>query len=539
MDSSTLLSSPKLEKFSALTEVINEIHGLVKNKNTLTKEESDCLNKRIYSAVELVESNEAMTSNSSNSKNLAINNTLMARGTLLWAYLPQTMGDIKYDSYPSVYLPQFPMFQRLSASNFDQLKSNIEKKYELESGTVDHTHEKVLYIISNLQVKNGITDYFEKKLSQGMSHCELFYSLTGYKLQNNKLIDVTITNTNIFFSFVFEEKVSGGEAFSHSSLSDRSNVKCLINTLKLEASHERECFPAVGKWNDLHMDEQLLDDLTKHLNQECNIEINRSALEGTLTTMSYLLPHKDAERFFVHDACGHSWQECLCEFEHLYSHLAELIEPCPLSRYEDAISSSSSESKIIDNCKTTLIEYYAFQVNVVTNAILSEYTADAIEYHLQKKLEQKGEGIPSSSMMRHFSLFLDLSLQDTIKHIGNVLTGINQEFISERASSIEALLLKHGVSSKNTPVIVTRLNEWFDHTIVSNFKCGEGLSNIEWNVYAQLIMLYKPLDEAAQKFSAMEFQQLLLCLTSTYQSDPSNMYWVLNRVISNFRYCST
>jgi hypothetical protein len=520
--------------FSECNELIANILALHDvDRDCLNHEESAELHLRIKQVVAKMEGGKVASLTNKDK-------SLHAKGVLLWARLSQTIGSVEYDSYPSRFLPQFPAVKCLTASEQNRLMAQLEKLYELDTQALTDIKDEVNFVTSNLRLKNEIINFIVKKLSLGMCHSDLLKAVTGHSALTHERIDVTITNATLFFAFEFDGKALSGETIHHSSLRDQQNIELLFDQLDLFSNVDRANFPAVGKWQALSMDETFLNELRLYLQDQCNIEVSHGIIQGTLATMSYLIPHKDAESFFVHDAYGHSWQESLCEFEHLYDHLCTLVEACPLEDFTNALSPGDDEKTVLAKCKGVLKQYYSHQVDIVTNALLAEYTADAMEFHLQILLEAKNDSIPTSSKLRHLSLFLDLSLKDTIKHISSVRLGIEKEFSTQREAVLLELFTDNQLTDGQCQSVMRELKDWFSNTITTNFSADSeaGVSRVEHNLFVQLLRIYVPLDTVARHSEATELQQLLLILTTLYQSNPATTFWQLHRYIEEFKFCS-
>lgn len=512
-------------------EIIDTLLQLrCKNTDDLNESKSHLLNQQIYQAVQQDNSNYQKP-DSSRSKPFS---SIAAKGVLLWSLLSRSIGEVKYDSYPSRYLRKFPSVKSWTDEERKALAKVIKQNYHLSEDEFTQVGAEVDYITSNLNIKNAIVDYLVKRLNSGLTHCQLFYALTGCNALRHDHIDVTITNATIFFSFEFNDK--GLKERDHFSFSDHQHVAELFGQLELFSNTERTSFPAVGKWESLKLQDEFIRDMQGFLVEQYQMEVSVDIIASTIATMSYLLPHEDAESFFVHDAYGHSWQESLCEFEHLYEFIATFDDPCDLALIGDAIE--QTEGDLFERLKHVYENYYMHQIDVASNALLAEFTADAIEYHLQSLLVESGESIPTSSKMRHFSLFLDLSLNDIIKHVGSIRAGIEKEFSQERLQAIKQLIDKNH-PQLDSDSFVHSIEKWFGSQLKPLFfpDSKEQLACIEQAMMVQLLRIYVPIDKKARTSDATELQQMLLVLTSLYQADPGNNYWLLHQFAEEFSYC--
>lgn len=511
-------------------EIIDTLLQLrCKKSGDLNQTESELLNRKIYQAVQQDNSNYQKP-DSSRCKPFS---PIAAKGVLLWSLLSRSIGEVKYDSYPSRYLRKFPSVKSWTDEQRRALARVIKQNYHLSEEEFAKVEAEVDYITSNLNIKNAIVDYVVKRLNNGLSHCQLFYALTGCNALRHDHIDVTITNATIFFSFEFTDK--GLKERDHFSFSDHQHVEELLSQLELFSNTERTSFPAVGKWESLKLQDEFLTDMQSFLIEQYQLEVSVDIIASTIATMSYLLPHEDAESFFVHDAYGHSWQESLCEFEHLYEFIATFDDPCDFTLIRDAIE--QTEGDLFERLKHAYENYYMHQIDVASNALLAEFTADAIEYHLQSLLVESGESIPTSSKMRHFSLFLDLSLNDIIKHASSIRAGIEKEFSQDRLLAIKKLVDENHPQLESDSLL-NSIENWFSSQLKPVFfpDSTEQLSCIEQAIMVQLLRVYVPIDKKARTSDATELQQMLLVLTSLYQADPGNNYWLLHQFAEEFSY---
>lgn len=534
----------RLEKFTLAVQnkpAVSEVKALISEilklidplSSCLTLQQSESLNNKIHQVLQKSEINRQLHLSHDEKLN-------HVKGCLLWARLSQTIGSIFYDSYPSRILPLFPGVKTLTAAQQSSFKISLSKHYNLQAGAIDSINQEVNYVTSNLKIKNTIVAFILKQLSLGMSHAKLFKLVTGYSALAHQQIDVTITNATIFFSFEFDQAGLSGKTLKQCSLTDKSNVEKLFGQLKAFSNTERSNFPAVGKWQTLTMEPKFLAELSTYISDLCHIEVDQNILQSTIATMIYLVPHKDAESFFVHDAYGHSWQESLCEFEHLYRYLSRLTQPCPLEDHFESLKTVDNKDQLITEAKEFYLKYYEQQINIITNALLAEFTADAMEFHLQQKLEETQDSIPTSSKMRHFSLFLDLSLKDTIKHVSSLRAGIKKEFTAVKKQKLALLIKSNFISQTEAIDLVDELETWFKQSLAKDFYATEkqSLSLIENNLFNQLLKIYAPLDDYMNQNDAGQLQQLLLVLTTLYQSNPSKMFWQLDRYIKNYHFCA-
>ena len=533
MDLFSLLSKSKIP--TEITEITNEIHSLllVKDK-TFSQQESKTLEKRIHAAVKATDS--LISTSFSNESNEQINNLRTAKGVLLWSQLERTIGEVKYDSFGSRYLTKFPEVRSFNKSDFQNLCRKVKARFLLSDNELIKLKQEVEFLTSNLYLKNLIVEFIVKKLALGISHCQIFRSLTGCSALDHEKIDLTITDATIFFTFDFED--NGLDPSSQYSLSDQENLRTLLDKLDMFSNTERTDFPAVGKWSHLEVNANFLAELSLFV-QENGLEIvSDEVIAKTIFTMIYLLPRKNAESFFVHDAYGHSWQESICEFEHLYQYINSLNMPIDLSELKEKFESERMSSLNSEGLFFYWSSYYIRQLSVAQNAILAEFTADAMEYHLQAILLQEKESIPTSSKMRDFSLFLDLSLNDTIKHIGSIAEAIGKEFNHERENQLAMILAESGLNPESVSNIIQNAKEQFKPISQCFSKPASGeLRLIERLIFAQILRIYVYVDLIAKTKSPTVLHQQLLILTTHFQTNPETGFWNLDRLAESFEFC--
>ena len=518
-----------------ISSVLAEIDGLLKPEaKALTLEQSEKLHESISCALlEIDRPVEAKDSYlGSVSTDIRLNS---AKGVLLWSHLEKTIGEVKYDSFGSKLLPLFPSVLSFNKARFQDLVQKVKFQFELSDDELTKILGEVQFLISNLLVKNSIIEFLLKKLSTGTSHQALFRAITGSNALNHELIDVTLTNATIFFTFDFED--NGLEPSQHYSLSDQYSLKDLLNKLDMFSDVERTDFPAVGKWRRLEIDKMFLDEMASDIFSKTEMTFSQEVLEKTLLTMIYLLPRKHAESFFVHDAYGHSWQESICEFEHFYQYINTLKDPIESSDLEQVDISALNVKENTEQVYRELEDYYERQIQVAINAILAEFTADAMEYHLQAQLEEKGQSIPTSSKMRHFTLFLDLSFNDVKKHFGSLRKAVKSQFARENTQKLNGLFEQH-YSKAEADKVVAELKVKFEERIGTLFSetSDETNNQIESIVFVQLLRVYLAIDMVAKSNDAKVLQQLLLVLTTNFQANPSINFWFLDKIAEDFRF---
>ncbi|WP_144391772.1 hypothetical protein [Pleionea sediminis] len=457
-------------------------------------------------------------------------NFVLAKGMYLSSFLSESIGRVKYDSLQSELLSQFPQPLAYSLSERTEFLNRIKDKFSLTSSDVSRIKSETDYIISNLHVKRGIVDFFQKRLATGLSHNILFESVTGIKALSHDTIDITLTNATLFFIFDFSEH--GLDSSRHFSLDDHLAIGELLNTLNLESNSQRANFPAVGEWSSIKVNDQLITDIQGFLAAEYNFQLTEVAIRDTLITMVFLLPRKTADAFLVHDAYGHAWQENLCEFEHLYRYLADLKKPADLSKV--SLGQEQSSNEIVSVLTEFFFAYYSRKLAVANNAVLAELTADVIEFHLQKDLMKQGKAVPTSSALRELVLFLDLTLSDIKKHFHPIQLAISAELSSQQLDKMRQLLTSL-VKPNEVEPILSRVVEALELIHINFIQEAEmGLSKAQVATLNSVLSIYPYLKHYGDQLEPFALHQYILSLTTYFQEFENHGFFRLAEFSESF-----
>jgi hypothetical protein len=150
----------------------------------------------------------------------------MTKGVLLWSMLDRSIGKVLYDSYQSRYLARFSPVREFTDHQLLLLNETLKNQYQLNDQELERVRSEVDYITSNLTIKNGICEYITEQLAAGLEHGQLFRFLTGYRVLENQPVDVTLTQSTLFFTFDFDQ--DGLYPPQQYSLCEQSEIKDLF-----------------------------------------------------------------------------------------------------------------------------------------------------------------------------------------------------------------------------------------------------------------------------------------------------------------------
>lgn len=304
-----------------------------------------------------------------------------------------------------------------------------EQDLETVERSVDH-------LTSNLPLKRRITQALAAYLAESdrlspRGRADLMRSFYGPVPWRAGDVDLVMTSTAIFFCIPAEP---GGArldvpAFDARPEPERRAIASFLEALGAANVAETTRFPAFGFFDPGFLDSAMVSALAE------GVSCPRAVLEQTLATMVSILPSSDVERYLIHDAWGHTWQEALMELEWEYAVLPRLDEPLWMGGIlTEGVARSAPErggaragiaSAFVDRGGVTELDEVALQrfaeadlrakIQVATSAALSEMLADFMESKYARK--RPGFPLPTSSLLPSTSLKLDLTLSDVSRQV--------------------------------------------------------------------------------------------------------------------------
>lgn len=455
---------------------------------------------------------------------------VVAKGFYLSSFLSESMGKVNYDSLNSKLLSLFPQPMSYDASLRTQFLQRLQKQFRLSDEELERIKSETAYVISNLQVKKAIVAYLKRRLSTGLSHNSLFESITGIKALSHDSIDITIANATLFFIFNFSEH--GLDPDRQFSLNDHNAINELFQKLKLQSNRHRADFPAVGEWSSIQLSDSLINDLQRFLEDEYNLHLTKVAVRNTLVTMVFILPRKSADSFLVHDAYGHAWQENLCEFEHLYRFLSDLRTPIKFEELPEL--KKQTQDNIVESITNYFYTFYSRKLAVAHNAVLAELTADVFEYHLQKKLANQGQSIPTSSKLRDLVLFVDLTISDIQKHFTPIKNAIAEELSTAKLNQLKRFLTQYLPESELDNSVNKIESEIANIQKVFTVDSPEQFSKVQLATLQTVLLIYPFLKSYGDQDEPYGLHQYVLCLTTFFQEFENHGFYRLPQLSMAF-----
>jgi hypothetical protein len=375
---------------------------------------------------------------------------------LLWIQLAKTSSAPLIDTLGSRSLLDFPLDlpdEKEGASNDGAIDGANRSEPQRRSGAeciraglrealgwaeedLATVERAVDHLTSNLPLKRRMTRALATLLAEGdrlsaHGRADLMRSFYGPVPWRPGDVDLVMTSTAIFFCIPAEP---GGTrldvpAFDARPEEERRAIARFLEALGAANVAETTRFPAFGFFDPGFLDPAMVGAIAEVV---C---CPRAVVEQTLATMVSILPSSDVERYLVHDAWGHTWQEALMELEWEYAVLPRLDEPLWMGGILGAGDTGSATegggarpgiaSAFVDRGGFTELDEAALQrfaeadlrakIQVATSAALSEMLADFMESKYARK--RPGFPLPTSSLLPITSLKLDLTLSDVHRQV--------------------------------------------------------------------------------------------------------------------------
>ncbi len=364
----------------------------------------------------------------------------------LWLRFPESAGRVHFDSIGSKTLSLYPIDIELAQGDWPLVDKTL-LNIGLPESMLSDVKAEVDAQCSNSELKRFIAQFLTKALQSSNDYLAFFQQCYGPVDLPEAMVDVVITDAQIFMCVPYDaegliEQHKYGWKEQHNQA-----FMAFLDNLALESTTERIYFPSVGTFNADAVSVTLIENLTRYI-QDQGAEyksVKSQIVLETLGTMLLLMASQEVEKFLIHDAWGHSWQETLCDFEWLYVKMGKLRER--ISFVTPSIYSETNQDCLIDAVERN--DQGKLQVNsskldrwlqcdirgrvtVALNACVAELTADIPEYKFSEIAQQHGLGFPSSSLLDSQVVRLDLTFNDAAKHI-NSLTLPYVELVSSES----------------------------------------------------------------------------------------------------------
>ena len=355
-----------------------------------------------------------------------------------WKHLSTSSGRVHYDSLACQTMSRFVADLPESEEKFSHIDATLLTLgfdptlcEEVQSSrSSQESRLRLKYLISCY-----ISEHFKDlaKDSVRKAYYQFFCQVYGHVYLPADSVDVIVTDAQIFLCVPYDcdGLLSSDKRFHQSHI---DSFRSFLDSLEMENSRERTYFPSVGVFNKAKVAPELISELMTYIGQKDQIfvSISEDVVVETLGTMILLMATQAVDKFIIHDAWGHAWQETLCDFEWMYLKMAQFAKPLSLSEPSIFIPKNTTAlSKcIVVKGDTIVFDLVALtkyleadlqgRVTVAINACVAELTADIVEYKFNFIAQEHGIEFPSSSLLQSEAVRLDLTFSDAKKHISSL-----------------------------------------------------------------------------------------------------------------------
>ena len=431
----TLFQSPRVIQYLDVLELIDQLIALsVSNKNTQSGAEALDIAKKIQSYADLLRdaSPEVIEENPSNFKSTYL------KTIECWKHFSTSSGRLKYDSLGCQTMSRFEVDLPESKEKFNHIDASM-----LTLGFDSEFCEKVQSSLSpqgrKRRLKHLISSYIceilrgKYKEDSREGHYQIFCQVYGPVCLPVDSVDVMVTDAQIFLCVPYDcdGLLSTDKRFTQAHV---KSFRSFLDSLEMENSRERIYFPSVGVFNKAKVAPELISGLIAYIRQKDQsfVDITQERVVETLGSMILLMASQEVDKFIIHDAWGHAWQETLCDFDDLYLKMAKFAEPLsfnepsvfihvPGQALSSCIRVQGDKADVDLSALSSYLEAdIQGRVTVAINACIAELTADIVEYKFNFIAKKQGIEFPSSSLLSSEAVRLDLTFSDAKKHISSL-----------------------------------------------------------------------------------------------------------------------
>lgn len=444
-----------------------------------------------------------------------------------------------------------------------ELEKIIQEKFQPTASELASLRDQVsrfeFEVHNQTKVILGVCEEFE--LDQGAEGMDdrvynLFSSLypdSGFRSGD---VDVIVTGTNIFFCLKFDEisKKIETDWFDGSGKEDVKKAEKFIAKLTKFKQEQFAHFPVFGFFNGRSIEEGLLNRLSQRSN------LSMATIAEVLTTAVTILPHKDVEKYIVHDVWGHGWQSGLLCFGDMYKEISLYNKPLLLR--EEAKCPRQGKLKFGDafKIKNSRVEFDAAKFRAFVDAeiseripaamtpVLAELMADVVEYRVIEEQPILSKVMPNSSLFKSMPAKLDLTLKDLRFYFLQATKVFRLWASADNSGKTIAELVSLGGSKESAEeAVVQAMDEWrrLENQFYSaEIKYKEDDSQIYTNAFTrlvlnfvglhrQLVLCYRQISDLKPQFLNLNsFKDLLILATSVFfEMDRRRNIWRLDEFL--------
>jgi hypothetical protein len=488
----------------------------------------------------------------------------------MWQRFAVSSGRVLYDSIGCKTLPEFtPDFN--PSKNMSVKLDSALTSMGFDSKLKDEVKGAVRAQCSNLEIKQLITEFLCEQLNNGASPFKIFCQLYGDIYLPKTAVDIVITDAQLFFCVPYDNE--GLLQSSNYSLKQnhKESFKRFLASLALEDARERAYFPSVGIFNKDKLNPEFVSKIVSFVNAKGGdfISVKDDLISDTIGTMILLVASQEVDKFIIHDAWGHAWQETLCDFEWYYIKMAKFDDPLSFSKpstYAVDHDIRLKDSIIVDSdgphfdpqaLKQFIEEDISGRIAVAFNACVAELTADVVEYKFDFIAKDLGLDFPSSSLLQGQPVRLDLTFRDAKKHIVSLRMPYLALVENETTQQLLAIEIEQeGYSKEDSSKLIRELSKYIEEyylDFLSTHSCEKRpikerldftlLQKMQLNlcsIFCAMSIyiekgqcLRKDSEKDGGLYPEMSLDLLMLSIACFFEEDRSKNIWHLDELITN------
>ena len=422
----------------------------------------------------------------------------------------------------------------------ETLKTQLQRTFNLDSGTVDGLTEQLSIRTSPLRHRHQIMKSLETRFHLVSDNpkldaaiLQLFRSLypdAPFQVGEVKLVK---TSSVLYFCLPTEPGANVQAPLpSTDEVSEKSEeLQCPQARYEkfLRKIWEVELFanfPVFGTFDAEDLD------LTFRQEISADTDLSLELVTSTLTRMVGVLPLADLDKYLIHDTWGHQWQESLLDFEEPYTELSLFKRPLSLAEtasvlgeqtsFADTFVKTEAGTIALDPVKLQeFIDAELYERAIIAfTPILAELLADAVEYKFLELHPDQAHLLPSSSLLKAFPSKLDLTLADLRTFFVHAAE-IFQNWVS--SESTQQQLHKEICEKVGLQTPPTNADETTQHTaLVQALSTAVELCKAQLHSFYEAEWAWERTEEGELKlnafsFAALNFLRIHTALIQTYQ----------------------
>jgi hypothetical protein len=333
-------------------------------------------------------------------------------------------GQKTVDTYGSKTLPYFQVDWRGDDKQKQQLTDFSREVLEQDEAELDAIEQAVTKRLEDARDKAKVVEALRLEFGLSADDPDLRSNIkrfTNFLYPDCRLeadeIEMIVVGTAIFLIFPFKQEELETRRFQSMSSEDQQPIRQFLRRVNQFKPKQFTHFPVFGFLDGSELD----SDWVEHLATQSGLTASRVRHE--IARLVGILPHRDVDKFLVHDVWGHIWQAAMLDFEHMYQELGKYTDT--LNWQEKAASKDGT--LVFRDCFTGTgpdfqLNHEAFRrfvlsevlerIPVAYSAVVAEMFADVVEYKFLTDNPGLKDDMANSSYFKDFPTKFDLLLQD-------------------------------------------------------------------------------------------------------------------------------